>query len=203
MPLTASPPQGPPTPAATTSSPGSFTVPLPSFVHDDPLSSDPDSSSDEDSFGQPKPARPTRYSKSTGLARPVPSYYYDPEYDPGTAGTKKRGRRGGYKGVPVFEPTMADFADNGGFYGYVKRIEKYGLRSGIVKVVPPKEWCVPSLLLLLLLPRRSSKLVLTLHRPPPPAGPTRSSPSTSRCARSASATPSSSTCSARRACTAS
>ncbi|GAA5845801.1 hypothetical protein JCM9279_002379 [Rhodotorula babjevae] len=135
-----SPPQGPPTPAATTSSPASFTIPLPSFVHDDPLSSDPDSSSDEDSFGQPKPARPTRFSKSTGLARPVPSYYYDAEYDPGTAGTKKRGRRGGYKGVPVFEPTMADFADNGGFYGYVKRIEKYGLRSGIVKVVPPKEW---------------------------------------------------------------
>ncbi|GAA5915820.1 hypothetical protein JCM8208_006875 [Rhodotorula glutinis] len=135
-----SPPQGPPTPAATTSSPGSFTVPLPSFVHDDPLSSDPDSSSDEDSFGEPKPPRPKRFSKSTGLARPVPSYYYDAEYDPGTAGTKKRGRRGGYKGVPVFEPTMADFADNGGFYGYVKRIEKYGLRSGIVKVVPPKEW---------------------------------------------------------------
>lgn len=172
-------------------------------MHDDPLSSDLDSSSDEDSFGQPKPARPKRYSKSTGLARPVPSYYYDPEYDPGTAGTKKRGRRGGYKGVPVFEPTMADFADNGGFYGYVKRIEKYGLRSGIVKVVPPKEWCVPSLLLLLLVRNRLSKLVLTLHRPPPPAGPTRSSPSTSRCARSASATPSSSTCSARRACTAS
>ncbi|GAA5938979.1 hypothetical protein JCM3775_002640 [Rhodotorula graminis] len=135
-----SPPHGPPTPAATTSSPGSFTIPLPSFVHDDPLSSDPDSSSDEDSFGEPKPARPKRFSKSTGLERPVPSYYYDAEYDPGTAGTKKRGRRGGYKGVPVFEPTIADFADNGGFYGYVKRIEKYGLRSGIVKVVPPKEW---------------------------------------------------------------
>lgn len=143
---TASPPQGPPTPAATTASPGSFTIPLPSFVHDDPLSSDPDSSSDEDSFGQPKPPRPKRFSKSTGLARPTPSYYYDDEYDPGTAGTKKRGRRGGYKGVPVFEPTMEDFAQNGGFYGYVKRIEKYGLRSGIVKVVPPKEWCVASCL---------------------------------------------------------
>ncbi|GAA5822529.1 hypothetical protein JCM3770_003566 [Rhodotorula araucariae] len=135
-----SPPQAPPTPAATTSSPGSFSIPLPSFVHEDPLSSDPDSSSDEDSFGEAKPARPTRFSKSTGLPRPKPSYYYDAEYDPGTAGTKKRGRRGGYKGVPVFEPTMEDFAGHGGFYGYVKRIEKYGLRSGIVKVVPPKEW---------------------------------------------------------------
>ncbi|BGP44008.1 hypothetical protein JCM10450v2_008224 [Rhodotorula kratochvilovae] len=135
-----SPPQAPPTPAATTSSPGSFTVPLPSFVHDDPLSSDPDSSSDEDSFGESKPPRAPRFSKSTGLPRPVPSYYYDAEYDPGTAGNKKRGRRGGYKGVPVFEPTMEDFEGHGGFYGYVKRIEKYGLRSGIVKVVPPKEW---------------------------------------------------------------
>jgi len=46
----------------------------------------------------------------------------------------------------VFEPTMEDFDKNGGFYGYVKRIEKYGLRSGIVKVIPPKEWqvsCLP------------------------------------------------------------
>ncbi|GJN94718.1 hypothetical protein Rhopal_007809-T1 [Rhodotorula paludigena] len=135
-----SPPHAPLTPAATSSSPGSFTIPLPSFVHDDPLSSDPDSSSDEDSFGETKPPRPARHSKSTGLPRPVPSYYYDAEYDPGTAGNKKRGRRGGYKGVPVFEPTMEDFAKNGGFYGYVKRIEKYGLRSGIVKVIPPKEW---------------------------------------------------------------
>lgn len=42
--------------------------------------------------------------------------------------------------MPVFEPTMEDFEGNGGFYGFVKRIEKYGMRSGIVKVIPPKEW---------------------------------------------------------------
>ncbi|GAA5978643.1 hypothetical protein JCM5350_002464 [Sporobolomyces pararoseus] len=130
----------PPTPAASASPPQPTSIPLPSFLSEDPLSDDPDSSSDEDAHGYPKPARPPRYSKSTGLPRPRPSYYYDAEYDPGTAGTKKKGRRGGFKGVPVFEPTMEDFEKNGGFYGYVKRIEKYGLRSGIVKVIPPKEW---------------------------------------------------------------
>ncbi|GAA5913481.1 uncharacterized protein JCM6883_004402 [Sporobolomyces salmoneus] len=130
----------PPTPAASASPPHSTSIPLPSFLSEDPLSDDPDSSSDEDALGYPKPPRPPRYSKSTGLPRPRPNYYYDAEYDPGTAGTKKRGRRGGFKGVPVFEPTMEDFEQNGGFYGYVKRIEKYGLRSGIVKVIPPKEW---------------------------------------------------------------
>ncbi|GAA5908962.1 hypothetical protein JCM5296_006834 [Sporobolomyces johnsonii] len=143
-----SPPQGPPTPAATNSPSGSTSFPLPSFLAEDPLSSDPDSSSDDDALGNPKPPRPPTYSKSTGLPRPRPSYYYDAEYDPGTAGKKKRGRRGGFKGVPVFEPTMDDFEKNGGFYGYVKRIEKYGLRSGIVKVIPPKEWSesLPSVL---------------------------------------------------------
>ncbi|GAA6035462.1 hypothetical protein JCM8097_000266 [Rhodosporidiobolus ruineniae] len=152
-----SPPNAPPTPAATssgspplpsTSSARSGSIPLPSFISADPLSSDPDSSSDEDGFGYPKPAKPPRTSKSTGLPRPRPSYYYDADYDPGTAGNKKRGRRGGYKGVPVFEPTMEDFEGNGGFYGYVKRIEKYGMRSGIVKVIPPKEWSndLPSVL---------------------------------------------------------
>ncbi|GAA5931991.1 uncharacterized protein JCM15063_001094 [Sporobolomyces koalae] len=147
-------PQAPPTPATTASPPqtqppaASTSIPLPSFLSEDPLSSDPDSSSDEDSFGEPKPPREPRYSKSTGLPRPRPNYYYDAEYDPGTAGTKKRGRRGGFKGVPVFEPSMQDFEQNGGFYGYVKRIEKYGLRSGIVKVIPPKEWSdsLPSVL---------------------------------------------------------
>lgn len=131
---------GPPTPAASVSPPQPTSIPLPSFLSEDPLSSDPDSSSDEDLLGLPKPSRSPKFSKSTGLPRPRPNYYYDAEYDPGTAGTKKRGRRGGFKGVPVFEPTMKDFEENGGFYGYVKRIEKYGLRSGIVKVIPPKEW---------------------------------------------------------------
>ncbi|OBA18015.1 JmjC-domain-containing protein [Metschnikowia bicuspidata var. bicuspidata NRRL YB-4993] len=40
-------------------------------------------------------------------------------------------------GVPVFEPTMAQFRD---FYRYNKAINKYGMQSGIVKVIPPPEW---------------------------------------------------------------
>jgi hypothetical protein len=41
------------------------------------------------------------------------------------------------RGIPVFRPTMAEFAD---FEAYMKRIECWGMRSGIVKVIPPKEW---------------------------------------------------------------
>lgn len=40
-------------------------------------------------------------------------------------------------GVPVFEPTMAQFTD---FYQYNKAINKYGMQSGIVKIIPPPEW---------------------------------------------------------------
>lgn len=143
----ASPPHAGTSPAANkpTISIDGLEIPLPSFVDPAALSSssdeDADSSSDEDEFGEPKPPRPIQTSKSTGLPKPRPAYYYDESYDAGTAGPKKRhGRRGGFKGVPVFEPTMQDFEGNGGFYGFVKRIEKYGMRSGIVKVIPPKEW---------------------------------------------------------------
>lgn len=128
-------PQAPPTPTPT--SPSHSVVP--SFIAEDPLSSDPDSSSDDDAYGRPKPPRPPRYD-SHGLLRPRPSYYYDADFDPATGGAKKLGRRGGMKGIPVFEPTMKEFEGEGGFYGYVKRIEKYGMRSGVVKVIPPKEW---------------------------------------------------------------
>ncbi|CAL5871088.1 uncharacterized protein PFLUO_LOCUS5334 [Penicillium psychrofluorescens] len=39
--------------------------------------------------------------------------------------------------IPVFKPTMDQFRD---FQSFVKRIDKYGMQAGIVKVVPPKEW---------------------------------------------------------------
>lgn len=42
-----------------------------------------------------------------------------------------------HRGIPVFKPTMQDFQD---FEQYILRIEAWGLRSGIVKVIPPKEW---------------------------------------------------------------
>ncbi|CAE6447318.1 unnamed protein product [Rhizoctonia solani] len=43
------------------------------------------------------------------------------------------------RGIPVFRPTLHDFAD---FERYMERIEPWGRRSGIVKVIPPKEWQV-------------------------------------------------------------
>ncbi|KAF9472723.1 hypothetical protein BDN70DRAFT_818235 [Pholiota conissans] len=42
-----------------------------------------------------------------------------------------------HRGIPVFKPTMDEFQD---FEGYMNRVECWGSRSGIVKVIPPKEW---------------------------------------------------------------
>ncbi|CAK5263192.1 unnamed protein product [Mycena citricolor] len=41
------------------------------------------------------------------------------------------------RGIPVFKPTMREFAD---FEHYMTRVEAWGRRAGIVKVIPPKEW---------------------------------------------------------------
>ncbi|KAL0569180.1 hypothetical protein V5O48_012788 [Marasmius crinis-equi] len=41
------------------------------------------------------------------------------------------------RGIPVFKPTMEEFRD---FEAYMLRIERWGMYSGIVKVIPPKEW---------------------------------------------------------------
>lgn len=39
--------------------------------------------------------------------------------------------------IPVFEPTMSQFAD---FYKFCEAINDWGMKTGIVKIVPPKEW---------------------------------------------------------------
>ncbi|KAI0325141.1 hypothetical protein GY45DRAFT_1356889 [Cubamyces sp. BRFM 1775] len=41
------------------------------------------------------------------------------------------------RGIPVFKPTMEEFAD---FEAFMNRVEPWGMRSGIVKIIPPKEW---------------------------------------------------------------
>ncbi|KAF9255848.1 JmjC-domain-containing protein [Marasmius fiardii PR-910] len=46
------------------------------------------------------------------------------------------------RGIPVFKPTMEEFRD---FESYMKRVEPWGMNSGIVKVIPPQEWCVYAL----------------------------------------------------------
>ncbi|AET38998.1 uncharacterized protein Ecym_3520 [Eremothecium cymbalariae DBVPG len=40
-------------------------------------------------------------------------------------------------GVPVFIPSWDEFKD---FYKYMSSIDEYGMKSGIVKIIPPKEW---------------------------------------------------------------
>lgn len=40
-------------------------------------------------------------------------------------------------GVPIFRPSFEEFKD---FEKYMKAINKYGMQSGVVKVMPPKEW---------------------------------------------------------------
>ncbi|KAI5309328.1 Lysine-specific demethylase 4B, partial [Ascosphaera atra] len=38
--------------------------------------------------------------------------------------------------IPVFKPTMEQFRD---FARFVRKIDHYGMQSGIVKIIPPKE----------------------------------------------------------------
>ena len=45
------------------------------------------------------------------------------------------------RGIPVFKPTMDQFLD---FEAYMTKVEPWGMRSGIVKIIPPQEWSVPS-----------------------------------------------------------
>ncbi|KAI5841788.1 JmjC domain, hydroxylase-domain-containing protein [Morchella snyderi] len=40
-------------------------------------------------------------------------------------------------GIPVFKPTMDQFRS---FKGFVDKINHYGMKSGIVKIIPPQEW---------------------------------------------------------------
>jgi hypothetical protein len=55
----------------------------------------------------------------TQRKRPTPAYYHEDS------------------GVPVFKPDMDTFKD---FYQFILSIEDYGLRAGLVKVIPPQEW---------------------------------------------------------------
>ncbi|PLW51009.1 hypothetical protein PCANC_08148 [Puccinia coronata f. sp. avenae] len=70
-----------------------------------------------------------------------PSYYYgekELEEEAINKGAKPpKVKRKGLRGVPVFEPSMEQFRD---FYSYINQIDRWGMRSGIVKIIPPKEW---------------------------------------------------------------
>ncbi|GLA34189.1 hypothetical protein AnigIFM63309_005609 [Aspergillus niger] len=79
----------------------------------------------------------------------VPSELSDLELDPNVNGAKEIPSveaddeeiepdhyYGGGK-IPVFKPTMDQFRD---FQSFINKVEEYGMRSGIIKVIPPKEW---------------------------------------------------------------
>ncbi|PGH01625.1 hypothetical protein AJ79_07873 [Helicocarpus griseus UAMH5409] len=46
--------------------------------------------------------------------------------------------------IPVFKPTMDQFRD---FAAFIQKVDSYGMKSGVIKVIPPKEWIdsLPSL----------------------------------------------------------
>ncbi|OAA41317.1 Transcription factor jumonji/aspartyl beta-hydroxylase [Metarhizium rileyi] len=39
--------------------------------------------------------------------------------------------------VPIFRPTCHQFKD---FQKFMKKVDRYGMKSGIIKIIPPKEW---------------------------------------------------------------
>ncbi|KIK69002.1 hypothetical protein GYMLUDRAFT_1001674 [Collybiopsis luxurians FD-317 M1] len=88
------------------------------------------------SVGSPSPAIPVQpdhfYRTDDSNASPSSprwldgTTWYDPEDD-----------RLASRGIPVFKPTMEEFRD---FEAYMNRVECWGKYSGIIKVIPPKEW---------------------------------------------------------------
>jgi hypothetical protein len=78
----------------------------------------------------PPPVQPDHFYGGKAIEPQSPSsdggMCFDPEDDPLAQ-----------RGIPVFKPTMEEFQD---FEAYVSKIECWGVKSGIVKVIPPKEW---------------------------------------------------------------
>ncbi|KAG8892637.1 hypothetical protein FRB99_002560, partial [Tulasnella sp. 403] len=75
------------------------------------------------------PVQPAFFYPSghNSVAHPVgPNGFLSPDQDPLAT-----------RGIPVFKPTYEEFCD---FEKYMTRVEVWGRKSGIVKVIPPKEW---------------------------------------------------------------
>ncbi|THH06325.1 hypothetical protein EW145_g4167 [Phellinidium pouzarii] len=112
---------------------------------------DNDNDNDEEHMplsDQSTPSLTPSPSRSLSPIPPVqPDYFYSPDGDahPFPASPLSSGRTWlspdddplATKGIPVFKPTMDEFVD---FEAYMTRVECWGMRSGIVKIVPPKEW---------------------------------------------------------------
>lgn len=87
------------------------------------------------------PSRPA--SPLPPIAQPDHFYGSDAPQAPSSPNSDRRVRLSpdddplAHRGIPVFKPSIDEFED---FEEYMKRIECWGMRSGIVKVIPPKEW---------------------------------------------------------------
>ena len=66
-----------------------------------------------------------------------PSYFYATDSEAHISAGPDAKPSASLPGVPVFEPTMAQFAD---FYAFCQAIDAWGMQTGIVKIVPPREW---------------------------------------------------------------
>jgi hypothetical protein len=95
-------------------------VDLPAPDVNEPLRHNANDSEPAHSFSHgPRETKSLQHLQSQSTLRPKPKYYYEPN------------------GVPVFEPDYESFKD---FFGFVTAIEKFGMKAGLVKIVPPKEW---------------------------------------------------------------
>ncbi|EPQ27285.1 uncharacterized protein PFL1_05208 [Pseudozyma flocculosa PF-1] len=115
--------------------PASTTAVTPPPTADDAAISTPPAQEQQEQPEQP-PAAPAEPIEPI-----LPAYIYpmDPSVSAITRGNLSQ------DGVPVFEPTMEQFQD---FYSFCQAIDEWGMRCGIVKIVPPKEWrdALPSLM---------------------------------------------------------
>jgi hypothetical protein len=81
----------------------------------------------------PPPVQPDHFYNASHSPPSTPSSsggntFLDPDDDPFAQ-----------RGIPVFKPTMEQFRD---FESYMTSVECWGMKSGIIKVIPPKEWLV-------------------------------------------------------------
>ncbi|KAJ3999361.1 jumonji superfamily protein [Lentinula boryana] len=88
------------------------------------------------SVGSPPPFIPVQpdhfYRSDDSTALPSSPRFLD-----GTTWFEPEDDRLASRGIPVFKPTMEEFRD---FEAYMNKVERWGKYSGIVKVIPPKEW---------------------------------------------------------------
>jgi len=72
--------------------------------------------------------QPDHFYTSSGEPRSNPLRNLRPDDDPMAT-----------RGIPVFKPSWFEFYD---FEKYMEAIQPWGMKSGIVKVIPPNEWSV-------------------------------------------------------------